>query len=530
MLERDYIGPGRSAALGENGMAATSHPLATLAAIDTLRAGGNAMDAAIAAVAVECVVEPAMTGIGGDCFAIVAPADGRPVTAFNGSGWAPAAASAEALRALGLTNIPESSPHAVTIPGAVDAWCQLSARYGRLELDQVFAPAISLAEHGFRVSGRVALDWAGHQTRVEHHAPARTQFVPGGKTPGTGDRFANPALAQTLRTIAKTGRNAFYEGPVAEEIAATLQELGGGHVTDDFSAYRGFETAPISGAFRGHDILECPPNGQGLAALVIARILDGFDLSDSAVSEADRVHLLAEASKAAYRLRDSLIADPSHMPTSVEAILAEGHIAGLRSKVRLDQASAPEVWDGPIHRDTVYLTVVDRDRNCVSLINSIFASFGSGIYAPKCGVLLQNRGSGFSLKAGHPNELAPRKRPLHTIIPGLLMKDGIPIMPFGVMGGQFQATGHAHFLSHILDRGYDPQRANEAPRSFAFDGLLTLEPGFGDATRADLEGRGHRTAWATDPIGGCQAIFIDHARGVLIGGSDHRKDGMALGF
>ena len=530
MMERDYIRPGRSAALGENGMAATSHTLATLAAIDILRAGGNAMDAAIAAVAVQCVVEPAMTGIGGDCFALVAPADGRAVTAFNGSGWAPAGASADALRVAGLSSIPDTSPHSVTVPGAVDAWCQLSARYGRMELAQLLAPAIGLAETGFRVTGRVALDWARYSGRLGHHAPARQHFLPGGKSPVTGDRFANPALAKTLRAIAVEGRSAFYEGPVAEELMATLRVLGGTHASEDFSDYRGFETAPISGAFRGHDILECPPNGQGLAALVIARILDGFELSDAAVNEADRVHLLAEASKAAYRLRDTLIADPAHMSVSVEDILAEHHIGRLRQKIRLDRASESEMWEGPVHRDTVYLTVVDRDRNCVSLINSVFASFGSGIYAPQSGVLLQNRGSGFSLTAGHPNELSPRKRPLHTIIPGLLMKSGTPIMPFGVMGGQFQATGHAHFLSHMLDRGYDPQRANEAPRSFAFDGLLTLEPAFGDAVRADLAARGHRTAWAADPIGGCQAIFIDHERGVLIGSSDHRKDGMALGY
>lgn len=530
MLERDYIAPGRSAALGENGMAATSHPLATLAAIDVLRAGGNAMDAALAAVAVQCVVEPAMTGIGGDCFALVAPSDGRPVTAFNGSGWAPAGVSADALWDQGHRVIPEDSPHAVTIPGAVDAWCQLSARYGSKELAQVLAPAIALAADGYRVTGRVALDWARYSERLNHHEPAREHFLPGGAAPKTGDRFANPALAQTLRAIAAEGRDAFYTGPVAEELTATLRGLGGTHTLADFADYRGFETTPISGAFRRHDILECPPNGQGLAALVIARILDGFDLSDDSVSEADRVHLLAEATKAAYRLRDTLIADADHMTVGVDEILADSHIERLRRTIRLDRASTPDVWDGPIHRDTVYLTVVDRDRNCVSLINSVFASFGSGIYAPRSGVLLQNRGSGFALAAGHPNRLGPRKRPLHTIIPGLVVKDGRPVMPFGVMGGQFQATGHAHFLSHVLDRGYDPQRANEAPRSFAFDGLLTLEPAFGEAVRADLAARGHRTAWATDPIGGCQAIFIDHSRGLLIGGSDHRKDGLALGY
>jgi gamma-glutamyltranspeptidase/glutathione hydrolase len=530
MLERDYITPGRSAAIGENGMAATSHPLATLAAIDILRAGGNAMDAALAAVAVQCVVEPAMTGIGGDCFALVAPADGRAVTAFNGSGWAPAGVSADALRTASYSSIPETSAHAVTIPGAVDAWCQLSSKYGKLELPQVFAPAIELAERGFRVTGRVARDWTAARRRVEQHAPAAAQFLPGGTAPKTGDRLANPALAQTLRAIAKSGRQAFYEGEVAEEIVTTLRALGGAHELDDFADYRGFETAPITAAFRGHTISECPPNGQGLAALVIARILDGFDLSDSGATEADRIHLLAEATKAAYRLRDLMIADPAHMTVSVESVLSETFIGRLRSLIRLDQASSAEIWDGPLHRDTVYLTVVDRDRNVVSLINSIFAGFGSGIYAPRAGVLLQNRGSGFSLLKSHPNELAPRKRPLHTIIPGLLSHGGVPVMPFGVMGGQFQAAGHAHFLTHVLDRGYDPQRANEAPRSFAFDGILTLEPGFGEAVRADLVGRGHRTVWSEDPIGGCQAIYIDHQRGVLIGGSDHRKDGMALGY
>ena len=527
MLERDYITPGRSAALGENGMAATSHPLATLAAIDTLRAGGNAMDAALAAVAVQCVVEPAMTGIGGDCFALIAPADGRPVTAFNGSGWAPAGVSAEKLRSEGLKVIPETSPHAVTIPGAVDAWCQLNAAYGKLDLAQILAPAIGLAENGYRVTGRVALDWSRYTARVEHHAPAKAQF---GVVPKTGDRVANPALASTLRAIGKHGRDAFYSGAVADEFVATLKALGGTHTADDFAAYKGFTTAPISAPFRGHDISECPPNGQGLAALVIARILDGFDLTDGAASEADRVHLLAEATKAAYRVRDLLIADPAHMTVSVEEILSDAFIGKLRDKIQPHQALDAAIWDGPIHRDTVYLTVVDRDRNAVSLINSIFASWGSGIYAPKSGVLLQNRGSGFSLVAGHPNELAPRKRPLHTIIPGLLSKNGVPVMPFGVMGGQFQAAGHAHFLTHVLDRGYDPQRANEAPRSFSFGGLLTLEPGFGDAVRGNLEARGHRVAWSNEPIGGCQAIYIDHDRGVLIGGSDHRKDGMALGY
>ena len=529
MLERDYISPGRSAAIGETGMAATSHPLATLAAIDMLRAGGNAMDAALAAVAVQCVVEPAMTGIGGDCFAIVAP-NGKTPRAFNGSGWAPAGADPHKLRDMGWTAIPEDTPHAVTVPGAVDAWCQLSSAYGTKSLDEVLQPAIRTAETGWRVTGRVARDWAQFTARVQKLPEAAAHFLPNGKPPKTGDRFANPALAATLRAIGQKGRAAFYEGEVAEELVGRLTALGGPHTMDDLAEFRGFSSEPISAKFRGHDVLECPPNGQGLAALVIARILDGFDLSDGAVSEADRVHLLAEATKAGYKVRDILIADPAQMTRSVEEILSHDFIESLRAPIRMDAAQPETAWDGPVHKDTVYLTVVDRDRNCVSLINSVFASFGSGIYAEKSGVLLQNRGSGFSLRQGHPNELAPRKRPLHTIIPAMLMKDGVPVMPFGVMGGQFQAAGHAHFLTHVLDRGLDPQRANEAPRSFAFGGVLTLESGFGDGVRADLEARGHNVAWSPDPIGGCQAIHIDHRRGVLIGGSDHRKDGLALGY
>jgi gamma-glutamyltranspeptidase/glutathione hydrolase len=527
--ERDYINPGRSPAIGENGMAATSHPAATLAALDILRAGGNAVDAAIAAVAVQSVVEPAMTGIGGDCFALVAPANG-PIAAFNGSGRSAAAADPEALRARGLTAVNPQSADAVTVPGAVDAWCQLSERFGRLELAQVLAPAIGYAENGFRITGRVAYDWRVEAEQLRHHALARAQYLPGDRPPLSGDRMTMPALAGTLRSIAAKGRDAFYQGDVAEEMVAVLGALGGVQTAEDFAAHKGFFTTPISAGFRGRTVLECPPNGQGLAALLIARILDGFDLTDGAVSEADRIHLLAEASKAAYRQRDLLLADPAHMRISVDEVLGDAFVGALRSRIRLDRASEPSVWDGPVHPDTVYLTVVDRDGNAVSLINSIFWAFGSGIYAPNSGVLLQNRGSGFSLIPGHVNELGPSKLPLHTIIPGMVVENGLATMPFGVMGGQFQSTGHAHFLSHLFDRGYDPQLANEAPRSFAFDGVLTLEPGFGAAVRADLEARGHRTAWAEEPIGGCQAILIDRARGVMIGSSDHRKDGLAMGY
>lgn len=527
MIERDFIAPGRSAALGERGMAATSHPAATMAALDILRAGGNAMDGALAAVAVQCVVEPAMTGIGGDCFALVAWGGAAHVRAYNGSGCAPALADASDLRAAGLKAIPETSPHAVTVPGAVDTWCRLHEAHASMEMDRILAPAIALAEDGFRITPRVAYDWRDSGDRLSHHAPAAAQFLP---ARATGARLSNRALAGTLRAIAARGRAAFYEGAVADEIVTTLRALGGVHSHEDFANFSGFATDPIHARFRGHDVHECPPNGQGLAALIILRILEAWDLSEKAVSEAERVHLLAEATKAAYRLRDELFGDPKHMTVKPAELLSDSFIESLRRDIRLDGVGDSDAWEAPIHRDTVYLAVVDRDLNAVSFINSIFSAFGSGIYAPEAGVLLHNRGSGFSLRDGHPNELKPHKRPLHTIIPAMLTQDGRLTAAFGVMGGHFQAAGHAHFLSAMLDRGYDPQLANESPRSFAHGGVLTLEPTFPESVRADLERMGHRVVWSEDPIGGCQSITVDYARGVLIGSSDHRKDGLALGF
>ena len=529
MFDRDFMQPGRSAAVGEHGMAATSHPLATLTAIDVLKAGGNAVDAAVAAVAVQCVVDPLMTGIGGDCFAIYAPAGGAAVS-FNGSGFTPQATRLDDLLARGHKSVPDTSPYAVTIPGAVDAWCKLIERHGRLELAQVLAPAIAAAETGYRVTPRVASDWDHHKGRLAHNAAAMAQFLPNARPPRVGDRVSNPALAETLRTIAKSGRSGFYGGAVAADLVNTLKALGGVHTEEDFAAYHGLDTVPISAKYRGHTILECPPNGQGLAALIIVRILDGFDLADKAYTTADRIHLLAEASKAAYAQRDALISDPATFTPDIDELLSEARIGPLRKAIHMMRASPAAEWELPAHKDTVYLTVVDKDRNAISLINSIFSSFGSGIYAAKSGVLLQNRGCGFSLEPGHPNVIAGRKRPMHTIIPGLLQKDGRAVMPFGVMGGQYQAVGHAHYVSQLLDRGLDVQMANQVPRSFAFGGALSLETTHSEEIRHDLAQRGHEVVWANEPIGGCQSIWIDHERGVLFGSSDHRKDGVALGY
>ncbi|MCF3932655.1 gamma-glutamyltransferase [Acuticoccus sp. M5D2P5] len=527
MRERDFMKPGRSVAIATNGMAATSHPAATLAAVDILRAGGNAVDAAIAAVAVQSVVDPLMTGIGGDCFALYAPANG-PMVALNGSGRAPAAAHAEALVEQGMTRLADTSVHAVTVPGAVDAWCNLSALYGRLSLSHTLRAAVRAAEDGFTITPRVAYDWSRFAWRVEPYEASARQFLPKGRAPVIGETIANPALGSTLREIGRHGASAFYEGPVAEDIVATLGALGGLHTLDDLALTRTTETAPIAAAYRGHTLNECPPNGQGLTALIIARILDGFDLSDA--SEVDRIHLLAEATKLAYRQRDAIVADPDYMGGPAEDALDEAVIATLRQAIDMTRAGPIEAAPLPVHKDTVTLSVVDRDGNAITLINSIFFAFGSGIYAPKAGVLLHNRGAGFTLKAGHPNALGPRKRPLHTIIPAILSKDGRPAVAFGVMGGQYQAAGHVHFVSQLLDHGLDVQMASDAPRSFYTDGAISLEPTISDATRAALEDRGHKTRWADSPLGGCQAVAIDEKRGVLWGASDHRKDGMALGY
>jgi gamma-glutamyltranspeptidase/glutathione hydrolase len=523
---RNFISPSRSIAVGERGMAATSHPQATLAALDILRSGGNAMDAAIAAVALQGVVEPQMTGIGGDCFVLYSRKGDAPV-ALNGSGRTPAKTDLAAV-ASRMKEIPPTAPEGVTIPGAVDAWCALNKAHGSKSLEEIFKPAIDAAENGFRITPRVCADWTRNRPRLEHNANAKAHYLPGGIAPSIGDRRDQPALGKTLRKIARDGRKAFYEGEVADELATVLQALGGVHEASDFAAHKGEDVTPISATYADHDILECPPNGQGLAALMILRIMAGYDIKS--LSPADRVHLLAEASKAAYRARDAFFCDPAFGKVDAKHFLSETYIGMLRSKIGMKRATSKVDWDGIEHTDTVYVTVVDRDLNAVSFINSLFNPFGSGIYAPKSGVLLHNRGYGFRLVAGHPNALAPNKRPLHTIIPGMVMKGGQCVMPFGVMGGHYQATGHGNFLSNVFDLGMDIQAASEAPRSFAFDGVLTLEPTFAKEIGDELSARGHDVKWSELPLGGCQAIWIDRERGVLLGATDHRKDGVALGY
>ncbi|HEY1431660.1 MAG TPA: gamma-glutamyltransferase family protein [Stellaceae bacterium] len=525
---RDFNVPGRSAAMAANGMAATSHPMATLAALDVLRSGGNAADAAIAAVAMQCVVEPESTGIGGDCFILYSRQGTLPV-ALNGSGRAPAKAEVDWYTERGIREIGVQTPHAVTIPGAVDAWCTFNREYGTRPLAALLEPAARAAEEGYVVTPRIAADW--HRTQEKLRDPITAAlFLPGGRPPGAGDKMTNPPLAATLRRIGREGREAFYDGAVMREIVMRLKSLGGLHEEEDFAAQRSNWVEPIHASYRGYEVYECPPNGQGMAALMILRTLAAYTLTGDSFSEADRLHLLAEASKAAYWVRDNFICDPEHVPVDVVDFLSDERAERARRTIRLDRAMPGPHWGEIEHKDTVYLCTVDRDGNACSFINSLFSSFGTGILAPQCGVLLHNRGTGFRTIAGHPNAIAPRKRPLHTIIPGMLVKDGRPVMPFGVMGGHYQAVGHAHFIHRLLDRGMDPQQAAEQPRILPLNGVLQVERANPEPVVADLAHRGHEILMLDVPLGGCQAIWIDHERGVLIGGSEPRKDGLALGY
>ena len=526
---RHFHYPNRSLAVAGEAMAATSHPLATLTAIETLKAGGNAVDAAIAAAALLAVVEPAMTGIGGDCFVLYAPKGGLPI-AYNGSGRAPKAAELGWYRDRNFSEIPIESPHAVTVPGAIEAWFRLQHDHGVKEMAGLLQPAIRAAESGVRIEPRVAFDWAIGVEKLRLDPASSAVFLVHGEAPRTGDLHRQPLLAETLRKIAQGGPKAFYQGAVAADMVTKLRALGGLHTEEDFAAAEGEYVTPISAPYRGYRVYECPPNGQGLIALMILRTLEAYELGDGKWSDADRHHLLAEATKAAYRVRDAFVGDPRAMTVPVDELLSDARAARTRGKIRLDRASELVDWDEPEHKDTVYLTVVDRDRNAISFINSLFHDFGSGITAPKSGVLLHSRGHMFRTIAGHPNAIGARKRPLHTIIPGLLVKNERAVMPFGVMGGNYQATGHAMLLMHVLDRGLDVQTALEQPRSFAFQGKLQLEATVDADVAVELARRGHRLEELVKPHGAGQGIWIDHERGVLLGGSDPRKDGCALGY
>lgn len=524
---RDFHFSGRSAVYAENGMCATSHPIAAKVALDILQAGGNAVDAAIAGAVLLGICEPQMTGLGGDCFVLLSPAGSEDVIALNGSGRSPAGLNADDMRARGLDAVPLRGIEAVTMPGAVDAFCRLSQDWGRLGLDQCLAPAIHYAEQGIPIAPRVAFDWQDDEKDLK--GCAREFYLLGGKSPTVGQKFRAPGQAEVLRRVAREGRGGFYEGEVAQDLISSLGALGGSHTFDDLSGTACAYTDPVAGTYQGVELLEHPPNGQGATAILMLNILKHFDMAAMDPVGAMRVHIEAEAAKLAYDARNRIIADPDQT-TRLQHMLAPETAARLAALIRTD-AVLPAAVPGAeaVHKDTVYITVVDRDRMAVSLIYSIFWGFGTGMASEKFGILFQNRGAGFTLTKGHPNEAGGGKRPMHTIIPGMIRQNGRVTMPFGVMGGGYQPAGHARFVSNITDFGMDPQQAIDLPRSFGDRTVLKIERGYSEETRASLAEMGHQIEIPREPLGGGQAILIGED-GVLVGGSDPRKDGCALGY
>lgn len=532
MAIRDFEVPGRSLAIAKNGMAATSHPAATLVAVDILRAGGTAVDAAVGACAVQCVVEPGSTGIGGDCFALLTSGGSDRVAAYNGSGRAPAALTVERLKANGVAKIERTSPHAVTVPGAVEAWARLVADHGRMPLAELLAPAITLARDGYALTPRVARDLRLQRDMLANDPTSSRTFLEDGAAPPQGAIRRQPLLAETLEAIGRDGPNAFYRGHVAKDIVERLNELGGVHCLSDFETAAGEYVTPISTAFGGCTVHECPPNGQGIVALMILNILSRFAVRPDPL-DVDNLHIHTEAARLAYAARDALVGDPRHGLAIDDFLLSDELADDLAGRINLGQAIASfPTFEGAPHRDTVYISVVDKDRNAVSFINSLFYPYGSGIMAPMSGVLLHNRGQSFVVADGHPNCVAPGKRPMHTIIPGMVTRLGRTEMSFGVMGGHYQAMGHAYFLSNVFRHGLDIQAAMELPRLFPDPetGVVDMEGRLYSAVAPDFTRRGFTVRQTSSPTGGAQAIQIDWENGVLIGASDHRKDGSALGY
>lgn len=529
---RNFERPGRSLVTSKSGMAATSHPTSTLVAVDILRAGGNAMDAAVAACAVQSVVEAGSTGIGGDCFALFCPSGLDTVIAYNGSGRSPLAATCDWYESQGIDAIPRQSPHAVTVPGAVEAWSRLIKDHGRMALSDVLAPAIELARNGYPIAPRVAYDLRSQTKLLLADPTTRSTFLRGDEAPDVGEIQRQPKLASLLESIGKEGPSAFYAGEVASDMVDYLRGLGGLHTLEDFAAAAGEYVTPISAEYHGNTVYECPPNGQGIVALMILKILSRRKLSGDPLS-VDNLFVEAEATRLAYAARDQFVADMGLSEVPVDFLLSDRLADELAAKIDPKKAAGvPAPLDAFEHKDTVYIAVVDKDRNVASFINSIFHSYGAGLMSPKHGVLLHNRAQSFSLKKGHPNAIAPRKRPMHTIIPGMVARDGKAQMAFGVMGGHYQAMGHAHLLSKVFNFGLDLQTAIDLPRLFPLPGMACVE--MEEELRArcgdEFVRRGLTVQAPERPIGGAQAIWIDWNNGTLVGASDHRKDGCALGY
>jgi gamma-glutamyltranspeptidase/glutathione hydrolase len=532
----------RSVVMARNGLIATSQPLASAAGLRVLQQGGNAIDAAVAAAAVLAVVEPTMNGVGGDLFAIVYSARDKKVHGLNASGRAPAAATPAEFARRSLAEIPYRGVLSISVPGVVDGWHELLAKHGTIPLARALEPAIGYARDGFAVSEIIAAQWRDEEQTLARDPAAAATFLPGGRAPAPGDVFRNPNLAATLEALARGGRDAFYRGAIAAAIAADMKRRGGLLTAADLAAHRSDWIDPISTTYRGYDVLELPPNTQGIVALEMLNILEGFDLKAMGHNSAAYLHTLVEAKRIAFADRAAWLADGGAVPPGVlEALRSKDYAAARRKDISPDKAAAdyrPFELAGAAPRrepraargDTIYLTAADRDGNVVSLIQSIYESFGSGIVAGDTGIALHNRGSLFSLTAGHPNVLAPGKRPLHTLVPAMVLRDGRPWLSFGVMGGDMQPQGHVQVLLNLIDFGMNVQEAGEAPRFRHSGQNLMIESAISPEARFGLDARGHRLTSAVGSFGGFQGILFDHRTGVMMGGSDPRKDGLAIGW
>ncbi|MCG8490661.1 MAG: gamma-glutamyltransferase [Sneathiellales bacterium] len=528
---RNFSYPGRSVTYGMNGAIATSSQHASQVGLSILKAGGNAIDAAIAACAVQCVVDPMQTGIGGDCFALIAPSGSAAIEGLNGSGKAPGALTADTLLEAGEDEISLTSPHAVTVPGAIDAWCKLHADYGSMDFADLLAPAIDCAENGYVVTQRTAVDWSLAQEKLLGNEAATALYTKGGATPEAGTLWQLPKLAQTLKAVAKNGRSAFYEGEIAEKMIASLNKAGATHVASDFSRTSADMVDLINTEFQGHTVWQIPPNGQGIIALLMMNILKRYDMAGLDPVGAKRLHLQAEAARLAYLARDIYVADPLQADVPVEMLLSEDFADHLCSFIEVGKAGDPSGANAfDKHKDTVYLSVVDKDGTAVSFINSLFHPFGSGIACPETGVMFQNRGAGFVVDKDHPNCVAPNKRPLHTIIPGMVTTGDTASLCYGVMGGAYQPVGHSHVLSNLYDFGMDVQEAIDCPRAFYNAGTLEVEEGLEDSVVQELADMGYEIKQAEIAMGGGQMIAINSETGVLSAASEPRKDGVALAY
>ncbi len=537
----------RSEVIARHGMAATSQPLATQIALDILKQGGSAVDAAIAANAALGLMEPTGNGMGGDLFAIVWDAKTEKLYGLNASGRSPKSLSLEKLTGeldkLGRTTIPPLGPLPVSVPGCVDGWFELHGKFGVLPVDQVLAPAIRYAEEGFPVSELIAYYW-NRSAGLRRFPGFAETFLPNGTAPAKGELFRNPMLANTLRKLASGGRDAFYRGEIARTIDAYMKEHGGYLSYEDLAAHSSTWVEPLSLNYRGYELWELPPNGQGIAALQILGILEGYDLRSMGFGSPDHVHLFVEAKKLAFEDRARFHADPDFNEIPVAELVSEEYLAGRREMIRDTRAGRRYDAGNPglEHGDTIYLTVADKDRNMVSLIQSNYRGMGSGMCPDGLGFCLQDRGELFDMEPGRMNSYAPGKRPFHTIIPAFVTRDGKPFMSFGVMGGATQPQGHAQILINMIDFGMNLQEAGDAPRilhggssqptgqRMTDGGTVMLETGYDYQTIRELMNRGHTIRFDRGSFGGYQAILYDAENDVYYGASESRKDGQAAGY